>query len=409
MKRIGILTYHCIPNFGAQLQTLSTIGFLKDNGFQPIVLNWYPTDLKEFYEKRVSLEQNKIQFDFSQENMPVSTLCSDLHELCKEIERLNLDAVILGSDALFDYTPEKFRYNFSLRNLRRIPIHITSNHLLPNPFWGSFNDYLSKKIPLFGYAISSQNMPYRSLNSKERKEMNRLLNGFKKITVRDEWTKKMVIKIGGINNVEIVPDPVFAFNQNYTKIPAKHDIIKKYKLPEDYILISFIYPNLTDEYVNNIIHGIKLRTGVECVSFPMPDRLREFDTNYTIKLPLNPIDWYALIKYSKGYIGERMHPIVVCLHNSIPFFCFDQYGTRKKIIPRIWSKFIPESSKIYDILHKANLQNYSCFYHNTTDISPDLIIDLINHFPKETCNQFSDNQRLKYNEAISSLLTEIYE
>lgn len=42
-------------------------------------------------------------------------------------------------------------------------------------------------------------------------------------------------------------------------------------------------------------------------------------TDVTISIPLNPIDWYALIKYSKGYIGERMHPIVVSLHNSVPF------------------------------------------------------------------------------------------
>lgn len=30
--KIGILTYHCVPNFGAQLQTISTVGYVKKNG-----------------------------------------------------------------------------------------------------------------------------------------------------------------------------------------------------------------------------------------------------------------------------------------------------------------------------------------------------------------------------------------
>ena len=135
MKRIGILTYHCIPNFGAQLQALSTIGYLKNNNYEPIILNWYPEDLEEFYKKRAPQCQNEKQFTFSQKHMPVSRLCRTLPELCEEIELLELDAVILGSDALFDYTPEKYRYNLSLKKFRKIPIKITSNHLLPNPFW----------------------------------------------------------------------------------------------------------------------------------------------------------------------------------------------------------------------------------------------------------------------------------
>lgn len=404
MKRIGILTYHCIPNFGAQLQALSTIGYLKNNNYEPIILNWYPEDLEEFYKKRAPQCQNEKQFTFSQKHMPVSKLCRTLPELCEEIELLELDAVILGSDALFDYTPEKYRYNLSLKKLRKIPIKITSNHLLPNPFWGSFNDYLNNRMRILGYAISSQNMPYKDLNSAERKELKRHLKGFDKITVRDEWTKSMVENIGGLREIEIVPDPVFAFNQNYSNIPSKKEILNRFGLPEEYILISFVYPILTDQYVNEIIRLIKQKTDIDCVSFPMPDKLRKFDTPYTIDLPLSPVDWYAIIKYSKGYIGERMHPIVVCLHNSVPFYCFDQYGAHIEMIPRVWTRFIPESSKIYDILCSAELQDYSTFYSRVKGISPEYVVTKFCGFPTTKSELFSKKQTTRYNDGMSSLL-----
>ena len=404
MKRIGILTYHCIPNFGAQLQALSTIGYLRDNGYEPIMLNWYPSDLEEDYHKRATEDQNRIQFEFSQENMPVSKLCRTMDDLCKEIEELRLDAIIAGSDALFDYTPEKFRYNFSLRRLHKIPIKITSNHLLPNPFWGSFNDYLPQKVPIYGYAISSQNMPYPSLSKEEKRELRRLLNGFEKITVRDDWTAALVKKVGSIEEVPVVPDPVFAFNQNYQDMPSKEEIIKRFGLPDNYILISFLYPILTDEYINEIIRLVEQETGAQCVSFPMPDKLRRFSTKYTVELPLSPTDWYYLIKYSQGYIGERMHPIVVCLHNAVPFFCFDQYGTRRTIIPRLWSRFIPKSSKIFHILQEAGLVENSVFYKNVEKVTPKMVVDRFVRFDRAKCISFSKTQLESYNQSMKMLL-----
>jgi hypothetical protein len=407
MKRIGILTYHCIPNFGAQLQALSTIGYLRDNGYEPVMLNWYPSDLEEEYRKRAPEDQNRIQFNFSQKNMPVSRLCRTLEELCEEIEDLQLDAVIAGSDALFDYTPEKHRYNFSLRRLKKIPIKITSNHLLPNPFWGSFNDVLSQKIPVYGYAISSQNMPYQSLSKEECKELRRLLNGFEKITVRDNWTADLVKKVGDIEEAPVVPDPVFALNQNYRDIPSKEEIIKRFRLPDNYILISFLYPILDDEYVNEIIRLAEYETGAKCVSFPMPDKLRRFNTKYTVELPLSPTDWYSLIKYSQGYIGERMHPIVVCMHNAIPFFCFDQYGTTQTIIPRLWSRFVPKSSKIFHILKEAGLGANSVFYKNAKEITPRMVVDRFVRFDRDKCYLFSKAQLESYNKSMKMLLNHV--
>lgn len=398
--KIGILTYHCVTNFGAQLQTLSTIGYMKEHGHEPIVLNWFPQDLEDFYLKQCPKEQFDIQFNFAQKEMPVSKLCRTLDELSLEMDRLNLDSVFIGSDALFDYFPKSERTPFSFRKMRRMKVNVTNNHDLPNPFWGSFNDIVTKKIPYCGFSISSQNAPYKKLNRDELEEMKKLLNGFTLITARDEWTRQMIQYISGREDSYITPDPVFGFNVNFDSPLKKEDLLEKYGLPSDYILISFYGNELSDDYINQIVERVEKSTGYPCVSFPMPRRLRDFKTQYKIELPLPTLDWYYLIKYSQGYIGELMHPIIVSILNSVPFFCFDQYGITKTIIPGIWHKYIKESSKIYDILERAGLLQNSIPYFYACSITPQEVVERFMGFDKDRCREFSAKQQERYAEGM---------
>lgn len=405
--KIGILTYHCVTNFGAQIQTLSTIGYMKKHGHDPVVLNWFPQDLEDFYLKQCPKEQFDTQFEFSQKEMPVTRLCRTLAELSEEIDRQCLDAIFIGSDALFDYFPQRVLNPFSLRKLKRVKLTVTSNHLLPNPFWGSFSDIINKKVPYCGFSISSQNAPYYKLTRKELKEMKKLLDGFTLITARDEWTRKMVQYISGRTDTFITPDPVFSFNQNFDAPLKKEALLQKYGLPQDYILISFYGNQLSDEYINQIIKLVEERTGASCVSFPMPRRLRAFKTKFKIELPLPTLDWYYLIKYSKGYIGELMHPIIVSLHNNVPFFCFDQYGVTKTIIRGVWYKYIKESSKIYDILQRADLFSNQCPYYYAKDLRPEDVVDKFVAFDKDKCERFSQVQSQRYSEGMNKVLSSL--
>lgn len=403
--KIGILTYHCVPNFGAQLQTLSTLGYMRKNSIEPILLHWYPDDLEEYYLKRVPEEQNFLQMKFAEKEMPLTRRISSYEDFCQIISELDIDGIFAGSDALFDYTPYKNTYNYSFRKLKKIPIRITSNHLLPNPFWGSYIGHLKKKIPVCGFSISSQNMPYNLLTKNEKDELGRLLNQYTYLSTRDEWTCNMVKFVTGKNNIDITPDPVFSFNNNTDYYISKDELCSKYEIPENYILISFLSPLIKDDFVNEIIQLIEKKTGFECISFPMPDKLRKFNTKYAINLPLSPLDWYFLIKYSQGYIGERMHPIIVSLHNQVPFFCFDQYGAQKCIIPRLWYKTIKESSKIYDILDKANLLSNLVFLSDLDKISPEYVVDNYLKFDKILCKKFAEQKQKEYEIGMNKVLS----
>jgi exopolysaccharide biosynthesis predicted pyruvyltransferase EpsI len=404
--RIGILTYHCHSNFGAQLQAISSVGYFKRMGHEPIVLHWYPKDLEEMLSKRIPDEQTDCHKVFTENNLPISNICRTTKELADEIERLCLDALFVGSDALFKYTPLKCRKRFSIRKLRFVDLTpLSCQDLLDNPFFGKIGGFLSRKIPMVAFSVSSQNCPYTKMTNKEVSEMSKQMDNFLSISVRDEWTKSMVETINKRNSIQITPDPVFSFNQNcYITIPSKEEIMRRYDLRDNYILMSFSDWYNKKNYIKSIALEFE-KVGYQTVGLPMPEKLFAPGISKKIDLPLNPIDWYALIKYSSGYVGERMHPIIVAIHNNIPFVVFDEYGVIDRYLGGIVKLHHLQSSKTYLILKRAGLEEqlYSYFEHKKKP-SPNKVVSLLQSFDRERCSEFSLLYQKEYEKAMKRVL-----
>ena len=232
--------------------------------------------------------------------------------------------------------------------------------------------------------------------------MNLFLKQFQSITVRDVWTRNMVkhISHGSINS-NITPDPVFAYNQNVIEQLTKEEILKKFKLQEKYLLFSFSDTKVVSKEWLITFQTLAEINNLQCVALTMPEGLN-FDPpfNTTIEVPLCPKEWYALIKYSSGYIGEKMHPIVIALHNVVPFFSFDLYGIVK-------FKFIVDdkSSKIFDILSQAEfLENRVSILRNSAKRpTPEYVLSQLNNFDFEKCRTFSNNQLGEYNKMMKAI------
>jgi hypothetical protein len=300
-------------------------------------LNWYAKDLEEMYSHRIPPQQVSCHNLFAQDYLPLSDKCQKEDDLIAVVDSLHLDAIIAGSDALFKYIPlDKYRH-FSKRKFKYIynftPLSCES--LKGNPFFGGFLGKLQKHILASTYAVSSQNCPFSSMTRGEKRAMKEALSNYSLITVRDDWTKRMVENITGRKNISIYPDPVFSFNSNcYLPVPSKEKIIKKYNLNDDYVLLSFSSWHTNQEYIHSIAEEL-IRRGLQSVALAMPEKLFAAGIDKQIDLPISPLDWYALIIHSNGFIGERMHPIVVCLHNAIPFFSFDEYGIKEKSVRKM--------------------------------------------------------------------------
>ncbi len=401
--KIGILTYHAVSNFGAQLQVLSTVSYLKKNGYEPIVVNWYPSDLEQYYIKCIPQEQIKMHNEFVNKYLPVTKLCRTEEDIVTVLSEKQIEGLIIGSDAVLGY--QTFRSRLKIRKSGIRLAKKLANRSYPNPFWGNFLLHL-KPMPAVLMSVSSQNAEYRQIHTSLRNKMGVSLNFFNYISVRDDWTQVMVRYLTrGKIFPKVTPDPVFGFNNNIiTQIPPQSDILAKYNLPEKYILLSFKDDGtgvVSEKWIDRFEELAK-ESDCATVALCMPEGIG-FKNNlkYNIDVPLCPLHWYALIKYSQGYIGHNMHPIIVSLHNAIPFFSFDNYGIVQ------FKYFVnSRSSKIFHILKEAGFQEYRCSALGKLgykEPAPKMVLDHILNFDKEACREFSD----KYFERYIKMMKEI--
>ena len=115
--RIGIIAYNAACNFGANLQLLSTVENVKKNGHEPFVVNWMPISLEKGYISTISLEQRLVHEEFRKKYYNETKLCRTAEDVAAEIDANEIDAVIIGSDAVAQHHPFFSRILFPSRRV----------------------------------------------------------------------------------------------------------------------------------------------------------------------------------------------------------------------------------------------------------------------------------------------------
>lgn len=391
--KIGVLTFLHVANFGANLQATSTYYYLKNQGHTPIFINYtsYQVEItnkisqlkKKLQNRSISiqtLEHEKfIKEQIKNQTRNVHT-CSQVFEVIKEE---GIEAVIIGSDAVAQHWPL-----FSTLKLgKHRPFWIEplqQERRFPNSFWGvGFSD----KIPTAMMSVSSQNSKYPIFTKSVLKRIAKQIDTMTYISVRDAWTKDMMLAAQPSRSIEVTPDPVFALNYNLGDlIPSENDIRRKFELPEKYVLIGLRSQVYTYEELDKM-NELLMSEGKECVAFNIDGVYAyKHPFKYEIKLPLNPLDWFGLIKYASAYIGSNMHPIVSSLTNGVPCFSIDNWG-----IVDFWGKKkTSESSKVYDVLSQYGLTDYWCSIENgKCNTTVEKIIEKLHNFPTDKVKQIS--------------------
>lgn len=406
MKRIGLMAFHAANNFGANLQIFSTYSYLKKHGFMPIIINYVPKDAKAFNKNPIYTSGQVNAHHKFVSQMEMTRWCADSKEVADVIVDYGIEGVIIGSDAIAQHHPFFSRIIFpSKRHIVSFE-RPTSDRMFPNAFWGEFQQYLQEPVPTVILSASNQQSEYRQFTPLIKKRMRQMLSNVGFISARDTWTQKMYNSVfNGDRIIDITPDPVFAFNYNVDNIPSEQDIINKFKLPRKYILLCLRDSiTVTNEWISSF-EKICTDNGYTCVAFPLPQGLQNNKILlHKVELPLSPIDWYAIIRYASGYVGNNMHTIVTALHNSVPLYCFDQYGIKHL------NFFVnTESSKIYDILKRAgfeeNRTSTSTFYDNVP--APNVVFTKLMEFNKEKCTIFAKMYYDRYLKMMN-LITEFF-
>ncbi|MDD2636724.1 MAG: polysaccharide pyruvyl transferase family protein, partial [Bacteroidales bacterium] len=226
--KIGILTYHWVANYGANLQMYSTYMFLKNNGYSPILINYIPRSTFEFYLIFAGQNQINSHSNFLNNHCETTREFSELSDFPDVLHDYNITHIVVGSDSLFNLIKDKYSW------ISRRVIKATDDHRFPNPFWCTNVD-----VPHVALSVSSQNARFKDFTDI-KEEINESLISFNKITVRDDWTKKMVsFFTDGKINPSVTPDPVFSFNYNVKTTTSLDYIRTKFNLPKKYILFTF--------------------------------------------------------------------------------------------------------------------------------------------------------------------------
>lgn len=394
---VGLLTYHWVANFGANLQALSSYRYLKNNGYNPVIINWIPDDLRDYYERTVPREQFEAHKKFAKENYDVITeVCTTSADIANVINRNSIDTVVIGSDAVFSIRPFLSRLYVGRRGVKILKL--CSDAIFPNPFWGSFLEGVKHKVRIVSISASAQNSPYKMILPRERAKYRKALTRFDKITVRDVWTQNMVKFITGDNFVpDITPDPVFAFNYNVN--PQKRSFVEKVlNITGKYVLVCM--PSvLRDEKWLMKLETMFNESGIELVWMPKTNKQLSVYLKNQLHFPIDPLDWYDAIQYSEGYIGELMHPVLVSLHNCVPVFAFDTYGFKKN------GKLNTLSSKTFQIMSRFDLisTNYYNRLYNEYP-SPETVYHSIQCFNKDKVRTEADIMLGEYLNMMSNVL-----
>lgn len=405
--RIGILTYHAVYNFGANLQALSTFSFLKNNGHEPIIIDFFPELLEDAFDKTVPSDQGYAHKAFLTKYFVLTKRCRNAREIAEEITINKIEAVIIGSDAVVQHWPflSRIRINPSRRKILSFkiePVHYETN--FPNPFWGEFVNYLERDINVVMMSVSCQDTDFKLITGRVRRSINEMTGKIKYISVRDNRTQQLFRHISNGRCVpKVTPDPVFAFNDNVLNLPGKYEMLEKYNLPDKYILLSFnSFKTVSKSWLSSF-ETVAKQYGYQCVALAMPGGIKfDNDFEHKVDIPLDPIDWYSIIKFSSAYIGEKMHPVIVSLHNIVPFFSFDHYGIIR------FNFFLDQrTSKIYQLLEKARFECYRISTNRPFKYSPpppELILERISSFDKDHCRKFAKEMQNDYNDMMKSII-----
>lgn len=404
--KIGLLAYHSAINFGATLQLLSTYCYLKNHGHQPIIINWIAPDLTSSYQQGSPSSQLCAHQALRKRIWSETRLCQCNQDVADVILSENIEAVIIGSDAVCQHHTLRERLVFPCRKIIGVE-PVTSDRTFPNPFWATWLRLLPSPIPVAVLSASNQDSQYKYFSRKLRQAMDAQVRTYSYLSVRDTWTRDMFVHItDGTICPDVTPDPVFAFENNATSlIPSREEILNKFGLPEKYLLFSFINNNTVDQSWIDDMQTIAGHNGYICVKLPFSNKNGFGEYDKKIELPLSPLDWFALIKYSGGYIGHNMHPIVVSIHTNTPFFSFDNYGLKR------FNGLLPtdKSSKIKHILETAGLNDWriSCISKRFQAPTAKVIFKKLMAFDKDKSKAFADTYYAKYLSMMDAIISSL--
>ncbi|MFW8602212.1 polysaccharide pyruvyl transferase family protein [Desulfobacterota bacterium M19] len=375
---LALLTYHRVPNFGANLQALVTIRQLAARGHDVTILDYIPLGLESVYAKRVPEDQRAAHEQFVIKNMRISERLRNMDDCKSWLIDNDVDAFIVGSDAVMQ--------------LRRDSK--TADLQFPNPFW---LPAWAKEVKTAMISGSSMGCSYLRLKQPlNLVRIARCLLAYDYISVRDRWTQNLVRNSTlGLRKPPVTPDPVFSLNQVLKRKEVQQ--LPNEGIDKPYILLSCMKGRLSDKWVKKFVE-ISHAHGCDVYELPMPEGYADLPVDKQVQFPLPPIQWYLWLKHAQGFVGQRFHSVIACLHNAVPFVTIDSYGNLVKD---------DRKSKIYDLCERNSVLKQRILYQMVNDLPPTQAWSILKSFDIQNAKKNAEEMAHATGDNLDQLLAAI--
>ncbi len=236
--RIGVITVHKAPNYGANLQAYATWKFITNNGHYCEILDMslqpegerFPLSRPEYYQKnkepfriRIKLLARKILVLFGVKKpiyIPPSILPSAQRKFNAFNELINYSSTYNTLEALYSQPPQ---YDVYLTGSDQV--WNPTQHYCLEPFFLTFVGEDKRKL---SYAAS---IGIEELRENEKKQFAKWLSSYEAISVREKTAKNLLEEITGRKDIEQVIDPTFLLSQTeWNEFAIKPNIEKPFIL-----------------------------------------------------------------------------------------------------------------------------------------------------------------------------------
>ena len=296
--KIGILTFHDGPNHGAFLQAWSTFRMLQNLGHQVEIINyknvrhhemesgWSVRRLKNPVFLWQSLRKQSA-FKKAHRVFAWEPLITDLEEL----QRNHYDAVVIGSDVVWNY--RIFGYDPA--------------------FFGQLN---ANKVVSFSASFGMV-----ALDDAHPERMAADLSSFAAISVRDVNSQSIVAQqIDEVVPITLDPTLVYDFNDEIPQPSAKYR--------EKYMLVySYLHAESMIREVRSYASEHNLR--VECVGYPPP--LRSIGYCDRINMTANPFEWIRIFADAEQVVTSTFHGVVFSIKMRRRFWYIENAKAHNRV------------------------------------------------------------------------------
>lgn len=304
--KIGILTHHYINNFGAFLQAYALqqatkklrpgdeVYIIDDVNLRHFIINtggWF-----RFYRNRENFsnwsEKIRLPITFSKARYKYMLLSNRCYKT-KDVDKLKLDCIIVGSDEVWNYKEAKGNAKIKFGH-------------------GLNCSKLIAYAPSVGSTAESDIPDYVTEGIKR----------FTAVSARDDLTEKLAKRIRNEKICRVV-DPTFL-----TEIPDEQVTIVK----KPYILFYYC-DGLSDNEKNKIFNYAK-ENGYSVYG------AGENDKNYSATtVNLTPFQWVWMFRNASYIITGTFHGAVFSMLNQRQFVCFLTNSSRIQKVGSLLSEF----------------------------------------------------------------------